>query len=69
MGSGNDRLSGKSGARLRAPQIRGTNCGSSRAGRGFTTYPRIAAELTAVSARKKLDIRRKPSSIRSIDVA
>ena len=56
-------FSGKRGANERAPQMRGLKMGSMRVGVGLTVYD-------AASAReKKRSRRRKPSSIRSIDVA
>src|ERR1700674_4494774 len=62
-GSGRFVLSGYMGASERAPQMRGLKMGSMRVSSGRTAYEAASARL------KKRPKRRKPSSIRSIDVA
>src|SRR5882724_5137702 len=62
-GSGRLVLSGYMGARERDPQIRGLKIGSMRVGSGFTNHAAASARL------KKRARRRKPSSIRSMEVA
>src|ERR1700694_3391182 len=62
-GSARSVLAGKRGASERAPQGRGLKTGSIREGSGFT-------DQEAASAReKKRPRRRRPSSMRSIEVA
>src|SRR5882724_2945351 len=85
IGSVRFDFSGKRGANDRAPQILGLKMGSMRVGVGFTKclgFARVKAvrksgswaaalhNQTAASARaKKRSMRRKPSSMRSMDVA
>src|ERR1700738_2211887 len=62
-GSAKFDFSGKSGAREREPQRRGLKIGSIRLGSGFINQAAASTRL------KKRSRRRKPSSMRSMEVA